>query len=347
MSERMDWLAIQIGLVLTVAALTLVKRRDQGRRSVWRQVALARGGQYQAPRGLWRTRSQSLDVTVDQVRVHLDTEAPMRTQLHFLVQNHAEVHLFTNGRARFLLPLGPVFRVYPEGLLASLTKDPGNQDVVLGADAAFDRHFVVKCEDPEAVRRVWSPRAMRLMHRSFPRARIESDGTQVTLSIPDALDVASRLDDALDLVAEIAGVDLFGAEALRNLRGATYHPPSGSWDARTIPYAVVEHPVPVTLAPVLLGRRAVTRATVGDGPRERPLKILVRAGGVAEPADAVAALPPAAAGLLRRVGVGTLIVDGAKTSFTWLDVETDPERLMTGGKLLAALASGPSQGVYR
>ncbi len=110
---------------------------------------------------------------------------------------------------------------------------------------------------------------------------------------------------------------------------------------------VVGHPVPVTIAPAILGRRVVTRAAVGDGSRDLALKIIVRSDGGAEPADSVARLPPGAAGLLRRAGDGTLVVDGSGTSFTWLGVETDPERLMGGVGLLATLARGPGQGVYR
>ena len=231
--------------------------------------------------------------------------------------------------------------------MASIGKVLGGHDVRLETDRAFDERFIVKCDDAEAVRRVWSPLAMRIMRRSFDKARIESDGAVLELSSPDPLDVFGLVDEALDLMAEIAGADIFGLAALRALPGAAYQPPTGIWDQRTIPHVVLARPVPVTIGPAVLGRRAVTRASIGDGPRERPLKILVRSDGSAEPADSVAALPPAAAGFLRRAGNGTLVVDGARTSFTWLDLETDHARLLAGAGLLTTLASGPGQGVYR
>lgn len=333
-----DWLFLAMGLVGVVALYARRRRDEQRRKSVWRKVALARGGAYHESGGFFSARSEVIDVDVEQVRVRLEA---------YETGSHQHRRIQTRCQARYLLPRGPVFDIHAQGALASIGKALGGQDVVLGTDHAFDERFVVKCEDAEAVRRIWSPLAMRMMYRSFGGARIESDGAGIELAIADPLDVPGRVDEALDLVAELAGVDLFGVEALRALPGAVYRPPSGPWDQRTVPHVVIAQPVPVTVAPAILGRRAVTRATVGDGPRERPLKILVRSDRSAEPADSVARLPPAAIGFLRRAGNGTLVVDGANTSFTWLDVETDPERLMAGIKLLAALASAPGQGAYR
>jgi hypothetical protein len=334
---------LEFFLVLAlVGVLTQVLARaavgDQRRKGVWRQVALSRGGLYQEPRGLFRSKLDAIDVDVDQVRVRLERYAAGAGK---------QRRIYTRCRARYLLPRGPVFCIYADGVLASIGKALGGQDVVLGTDRVFNERFIVKCEDAQAVLRVWSPRAMGLMTRTFEKTRIESDGAEVTLISQDPLDVPGLVVEALDLVAEMAGADLFGIGALRALPGGAYQPPTGTWDDRTIPHVVIGQPVPVTIAPVVLGRRVVTRATVGDGPRELPLKILVRSDGGAEPADSVARLPPAAAGLLRRAGDGTLVVDGAGTSFTWLGVETDPERLMLGVRLLAMLAGGPSQGVYR
>jgi hypothetical protein len=333
-------LFLMLGLlaVLVAQIFAWAAESERKRKSVWRRVVLARGGVYQEPRGFFRAKLDSIDVDVDQVRVHLDRHAAGAGK---------QRRIYTRCRARYLLPRGPVFCVYTEGVLASIGKALGGQDVVLGTDRVFDKRFVVKCEDAKAVQRVWSQRAMGLMIRTFEKARIESDGAEIALISQDPLNLPGLVDEAIDLVAELAGADLFGLEALRALPGGVYRPPTGPWDDRTIPHVVVGQPVPVTITPAILGRRVVTRATVGDGPRELPLKILVRSDGSAEPPDSVARLPPAAAGLLRRAGDGTLVVDGAGTSFTWLGVETDPERLMAGVRLLAALAGGPGQGVYR
>jgi hypothetical protein len=335
----MLWLFLALAMAGVVASgLTRAEQGEQRRKRVWRQVAVSRGGMYQEPRGYFRSKLDAIDVDVDQVRVHLD---------RFAVGAGNQRRIYTRCRARYLLPRGPVFCIHAEGVLASLGKALRGQDVALGTDRAFDEQFILECEDAKAVQRVLSPWAMQIMRRSFARARIQSDGATIELISPEPLDVPGLVIEALDLVAELASVDLFGAEALRALPGGAYRPPTGPWDDRTIPHVVIGEPAPVTIAPAILGRRVVTRATVGDGPRERPLKILVRSDGSAEPAGDPARLPPAAARLLRRAGDGTLVVDGARTSFTWLDIETDPERLMAGVGLLAALAGGPSHGVYR
>ncbi|HWN67720.1 MAG TPA: hypothetical protein VNM90_08765 [Haliangium sp.] len=334
----MDWWLLALAAMGVMAVYRIKARHDdQRRKSVWRKVALSRGGSYHEQQGLLSATIDAIDVDVDQIRVQLDRYA----------EGSETRRIYTRCRARYLLPHGPGFSIYAEGVLASIGKALGGQDVTLGADPAFDEQFIVKCEDVEAVRRVWSLRATRIMRRSFDSARIESDGAEIVLQTQEPLEVPGLVNEVLDLVAELAGADLFGTEALRALPDAAYEPPTGPWDERTIPFVVVGHPVPVTIAPALLGRRVVTRATVGDGPRDRPLKILVRSDGSAEPADSVAQLPPAAAGFLRRAGNGTLVVDGASTSFTWLGVETEPGRLMAGVGLLAALAGAPSQGVYR
>lgn len=334
----MTWFLVALGACGAVIAYHVGKQADEKRRAVWRRVALARCGLYHEPQGFWRTTREAIDVEVDGTRVYVD----------LVVEGSGDSRrVLTRCRAQYPLLLGPVFHIYREGVLAAIGKALGGQDVVLGVEPAFDMHYVVKCDDPGAVRQVWSPRAMCTMLLCFPGATIRSDGRDVELRIDTGLDLASQIDEAIDLMAEIAGADLFGIGALRALPGATYHPPSGPWNDRSVAYAVVAHPVPVTLAPVVVGRRAVTRATVGDGPRDRPLKLLVRARGACEPADAAAELPPAAASWLHKVGEGTLIVDGARTSFTWLQIETDPERLLAGARLLAALSGAPAQGVYR
>jgi hypothetical protein len=334
----MSWLLLVMGVGGALIAIGWTKQAEQKRRLAWQKVALARDGLYHEPHGFWRSGSEAIEVDIDRARVYLDLVE---------VGSGHHRHVYTRCRAQYALLLGPIFRVSPEGVLATIGKVLGVQDAVLGVEPAFDQRFTVKCDDPEAVRQVWSQHAMRIMLRSFEKATIRSDGRDIELIVGEGLDVPGLIDEALDLVAEIANADIFGVEALRDLPGAVYHPPSGPWNDRSVPYVVLARPVPVTIAPAVVGRRAVTRAEVGDGPRDRPLKLLVRADGSREPAGGAAQLPPAATAFLRKVGDGTLIVDGARTSFTWLQIETDPERLVAGARLLAALAGAPAQGVYR
>lgn len=334
----MSWFVLAVSIGVAVVAARWAKQVEQKRKAAWRKVALERGGVYHASHGFWQPRSEALEVDMDRARVYLDL---------VVVGGGSSRSIHTRCRAQYALLLGPVFRIEPEGVLANLGKALGAQDVELGVEPAFDQRFVVKCDHPEAVRQVWSQRARSIMLRSFPDATVRSDGRDVELVVKEDIDLLSRIEEALDLVAEIAGADIFGVEALRALPGAIYHPASGPWNDRSVPYVVIDEPVPVTITPIVVGRRAVTRAAVGDGPRDHPLKLLVRADGSLEPADGAAQLPPGAAALLRKVGDGSLIVDGDRTSFTWLQIETAPERLMAGARLLAALAGAPAQGVYR
>jgi hypothetical protein len=248
-------------------------------------------------------------------------------------------------RARYLVPLGPVFHV-EAGSIGPLGKLLGAQDVTLGVDRTFDECFVVKTDEANAVRRVWSPQAMRLMSRELRDARVHSNGREIEL-VRRAIHSPAVMDAMIDLVGELANADLFGVAALRALPGATYHPPAGPWTARTTPHAIIEQPVPVTLMPVVVDGRVVTRATVGDGPRAQRIALTVRDDGAVAPADGAALMPPAAAALLDRLGNGTLVIHGADTSFTWRTVETDAERLLAGARLLAILAGAPALGAYR
>ena len=297
---------------------------------VWRHVASQRGGVYHPD-----PERPAIEVDVREARVRLELRPVTGRDSH---------HTMT-CRARFLVPLGPTFRVGAGGV-GLLGKMLGARDAELGGDDAFDACFVVETDEASAVRRVWSPQARRLMYRELREASACSNGREIELTRAEIFSPAV-MNAMIDLVGELASADLFGLEALRTLPGATYHPPTGRWNERSTPYAIIEQPVPVTLMPVNVDGRAVTRATVGDGPREQRIEITVRADGAVKPADAAAQLPAAAAELLGRVGEGTLVVDGADTSFTWRTVETDAERLLAGARLLAILAGGPALGAYR
>jgi hypothetical protein len=323
----MEWFLL--GLVLVTAASVYAARRVRLPVGEWRALASRRGGVF-----IDDADQPAIEVDVGDVRV--------RFELNLGIP--APRSRVTICRARWLVPCGPRFDIEP-GTMGAIGKLLGADDVVLGLDPEFDRRHVVKTGDPDAVRRAWSPRAIRLF-LALGHANICSDGRTIDLG-RDLSDSPAVMDAMIDLVGELAGADLFGTRALRKLPGATYHPPTGPWNARTTPHAVIERPVPVTLMPVVVDERAVTRATVGDGPRAQRIEITVHEDGTIQPADGAALVPPAAAALLDRLGHGTLVIDGADTSFTWRAVERDAERLLAGARLLAILAGGPALGAYR
>lgn len=334
----MELVFFVIAMCFAGIVLFMSMRRSKQRALLWQQVAAERGGMFHQAHGFLRRQTEAIEVDVGQVRVFLD--------LH-VTQGNNNSKLYTRCQARYPLPAGPIFRIFPEGVLFTIGKALGMQDAVLGVNEVFDEHFIVRCDDAAEVRAVLSPEIMQTMLGVLSGGRLESDGVRVKLTVPGEPDTAARLGMLLDLVGAVAGADVFGLETLRTLPDASYHPPRGPWDQRSGPYAVVQRPVPVRLQPSLVGRRPVTRATVGDGPRSEPFKLIVRADGTTEPQGAAGRLSPTAAALLPRVGDGALVVDGADTSFTWLQVERDHQRLMAGVRLLATLAGGPAQGVFR
>ena len=322
-------------IILAVAAAgmcAVIERVDRQKRPVdaWRQLATRRGGVFIDEPG-----RPAVDVAVGQACVRLELN-PDSSDGPFLD---------ITCRACYLVPLGPVFHI-EAGSIGPIGKLLGAQDVEFGVDREFDECFVVKTDQRDAVRRMWSPQAMRLMFQALRDADVSSDGREIKL-VRFGINASDKMEEMIDLMSELANADLFGINALRTLPGARYHPPTGPWNERSTPYAIIEQPVPVTLMPVDVRGRAVTRATVGDGPRAQRLEITMREDGTVEPADAAAQMRPEAAALLGRLGNGTLVIDGADTSFTWSTVETDAERLLAGARLLAMLAGGPTLGAYR
>jgi hypothetical protein len=325
----MSWIILAV-VVAGVVALRGLLDSHGAALHVWRQVAISRGGVY-----LDHPERPAIEVDVGEARVRLEGNlGPEGTQDNVMT-----------CRASYLVPLGPEFRVTAGGV-GPLGKLLGARDLVLGVDREFDECFLVETDEGSAVRRTWSPKAMRLMHRELREARVRSNGREIEI-VRGVIHSPAVMNAMIDVVGELASADLFGFEALRTLPGATYHPPTGPWNERSTPYAIIEQPVPVTLMPVAVRGRALTRATVGDGPRAQRIEITVREDGSMEPADGVAQMPPAAAALLDRLGEGTLVIDGADTSFTWRTVETNAERLLAAARLLAMLAGGPSLGAYR
>src|SRR5262245_13868591 len=67
---------------------------------------------------------------------------------------------FTRVRAPFVNPSGFRFRIYREGVLIDLGKRFGMQDIDIG-DLQFNEDFIVKANDPSAVRRLLSNHTIR------------------------------------------------------------------------------------------------------------------------------------------------------------------------------------------
>ncbi len=243
------------------------------------------------------------------------------------------------AQARWLLADGPVFAVAPEGIWESVRTERGVPDVVLG-HRVFDANFSVRSRD-ERVKACYTPALCELHALRLPQLSIQSgrqllDG-RCRLESQRVDELASQVQDVLQLVAQLASADVFGLGALRSLEGAVLAPDGTP--------RVSLGSLPVTLGPVL-ERRARTRAWC-----ERPGRAEVRALEITAAAPTQGALArrlgPEAAQALASVGEGTLASGASGVSFTWSGVEVDPRRLAAGARLVELLAEPPRTGVYR
>lgn len=252
--------------------------------------------------------------------------------------------------ARWPVPAGPELRVIAEGLLESVLKEWGAmQDVIVG-QRDFDEQYVVHARDEAAMRAAWSPRAREIMVARAPRF-VRSDGREISTEAGG--DSPEAVGDLVELMAELAGADLFGVSALRALPGAVYHGPTGPLEARTPPRVEIEAPgsrerVRIEPAAVIdIVARPVTRASITASEEKAAWSVGVRASGELEGATEGLPLPEGLNRHLWGVGAGTLAQEGRTVSFTWSAVETDPARLGAAVELLALFARPLSQGAYR
>jgi len=317
-------------------------QHQRQRQQVWQHVAARRGGRYN-PRqtGFLKARPASIDVPVRDIAVHVDT---------YVVSNKNSSTTYTRWRAGYLLPVGPVYRVFQDNIVSSIGTAIGFEDVVLGGHQAFDTKFVVRSADAVATRTAWTPSARDRMIRGFPAARVAADGHRVTLTNVGALRDATRLEVGIDLVAELAAYGYSWLDALRRLPGATWVTPKGPWNARNSPSVHLDvRGVTVWIYPALSGvglTFCVSAALQREG--LEPFEIEIAAdGGLPDEGMPDDFLEAASMRRLPQVGACTLGYDGG-----WLRVvlhgELDESRIVAATHFIAEATLGTTaRGVYR
>jgi hypothetical protein len=136
------------------------------------------------------------------------------------------------------------------------------------------------------------------------------------------------------VIGELAARDIYGEAALRAI-GDVSKP-----SAYDCPRAVLDTGTRVTIMAVDRGAQLVMEARA-DRIAHDPMRLDV-VDGKCE----VGHLPQGAQVHVQRAGSGVLLVDEQGASFTWNDLELDPERLRAGADLLGAMATAHT-GVYR
>ncbi len=232
-------LAVVAMCVVLVGIFVYASGKAREREEAWQRFAESRRGVFQPTRGLLGSQAASVEIDVEGAAVFLDTYA---------VSTGKSSVSYTRARAAFVFGEGPVFRVYREGLLASLGKALGTQDVVLGGHARFDETFVVKCNAPDAVRSQWTRELRDAMCDSLAEATVSSDGSVVTVVVVGILDQHAALTALVDLTGRLASRGLSMLAALAEIDGARYTPPSGPWDRRATPTLEIDaRGVPMTI----------------------------------------------------------------------------------------------------
>jgi hypothetical protein len=321
-----------VGTIGAVGAFALGVRGTQVRDAAsavrrWKALAARRDGKLlSGDVGFFDSLTlPSLECNVNHVRVHMD------------VRGHG-MGADLRARACYVLPAGPEFSLASRRGVTGLLLGFGGHDVGLG-DEELDNRFSLKSKTPEMAKLAWQDGAAEKLH---PQATVFSDGKVVDLQITGWKHSNIALDNAVDLVAQLAAADVFGVAALAALPDAAMEYRDGPWDHPSPPEACVLMPDPVRLGPVIDGGPPVTRARANCAKRE-PFRIAVRDGE----AEVTAGNPEIAVDDLDVPGDGDVVCWGDEISFTWTTIITNPDDLMAGAHLVATLARPPAEGVYR
>lgn len=335
-----------LGMVgLVVGSIIWATRREKKRIALWTEIALAHGGSWLDRKLSWREHHRGMDIPLltdggrPAARLFIDTHT---------VSTGKSSTTFTRGRVRYPLPAGPVFKVYKEGVFSSLGKALGTQDVELGDDPAFDDRFMVKCDEPEAVRRAWTTRAQALMLTHFEDCRVDGKAEELCFIGLGAWLDRDRLGRLIELLDELGRVDFYGHGVLAGLEEARFEPVSGPWDEREPPRATIaEQGRQVVLAPTLGDHRheVLLRATLAN---ERPLPSFCATLGVDHPSELPEGVLNAdTTPLIEHLSGATLWVTPEQLCLTIGADDADSSTLRTAARLLVQLANPVSGGAFR
>ncbi|HUH05665.1 MAG TPA: hypothetical protein VML75_26910 [Kofleriaceae bacterium] len=319
-----------VGIVGVGVAVVAV-RSNRRRKEIWSRFAAERGGVHRVPAGWFTRERERIEVVMHGVWLVLETYSTGSGK------NRTD---YTRWAAASRYPNGPRCKVYREGFFSSIGKALGTQDVVLGADAAFDNAFMVKCDRPEVMRRLWTPPAMQHLLGWFPNGTVESDGTTIALTEVGVASDPARMQAGLDLISDLASRDCYGSNALQEVGGP------GFAQTEHGPLAALDAPTRVVLQAEPVNGQLVTVARLGADPGLAPMRLELDENGRPSDPALASALPQGAQVYLRQVGAGTLSIE-AGAHFSWRGIQTDPARLRAAAQLLGALSTGGAGGVFR
>lgn len=148
------------------------------RKEIWQQFCAQTGSTY-VPGGFLKT--DKVEATHGPWTVTLDT---------FVVSSGKSAVVFTRMRAPYVNPDGFRFTVYRKGIFTDIGKWFGMQDVTVGYDD-FDRDFVIKGNDEQKLRQLFSNRQIRDLISAQPNVHFSVEDDEGKLwgkTFPEGVD---------------------------------------------------------------------------------------------------------------------------------------------------------------
>lgn len=320
---------------LFIALIVYAQKKENERRAIWRTLAQHLGGHYLEQRG---SSPCAIALERNDALAYLDT---------YVVRSNKSSHPYTRCRASFVLPAGPVFRVYREGVFSSLGKALGTQDVTLGIDRAFDDHFMVKADDPGAAQVAMTPTAQGLMRTMHSTSWLQADGSQVTLTWSGHERNPHKMQAAMEIVLEVARWEMGWLDVIAAVPGARYVPAAGPFGQRQPPSFAFDSGCPVRVFPTVHNARLVLRVHARRaGPDVGSVRAIVDAHGNPDVAIPPALIPPACIDAFRALGQLAL---GAERDELWVDLlgPNTSARVESAVRAVSSAASGAPTSAFR
>ncbi|MCK5798431.1 MAG: hypothetical protein KAI47_14670 [Deltaproteobacteria bacterium] len=333
--NNMGFIMLLVGsLAAGIGAIVYAFHREKERKQAWQNVADRRGGEMVDTKPSFWRQSRGIDVVVGAARVFVDT---------YTVSTGKSSVTYTRGRAHYPIEGGPVYRVYKERMFSSLGKALGTQDLVLGGDTAFDNTFMVKGDDIDAIRSVWTPEARRLMLNPLSECRVDVGTEVIKITGIGAWRNEIKIEALIDLTAELARVDYYGYTLLKSLGEANFTDVSGPWDHRRPPAAnLVMRGRQVTITPAPSLQNTLLDLRVPNDGHMPPFEVVL---GGANPPAALAS--PDLIPLIKRLD-GERLVSALGALVIRIDaLKATPDLLRAGAELLAILSGPSSSGAFR
>ncbi|MFO0756473.1 MAG: hypothetical protein U0359_08280 [Byssovorax sp.] len=137
-----SWIVI---ILFSIVAMAVSRQQMAKRAVVWQRVAEEIGGRFEpSSGGFWKPDPMKIVAQLDDITVVVD---------HYTVSHGRSSTTYTRIYAEASGPNALTLKVYEEGVLSSLGKAFGTQDIDTG-DRAFDDVFIVKSND-EGLARLW------------------------------------------------------------------------------------------------------------------------------------------------------------------------------------------------